>query len=135
MAITNIVVEVSGPNIAGQVMAILPNSWKYDEGTPEHNVRAIVTGTTVQQDFSVNYEGAFSTCGFNLTATADNLELTRQWELAQNTLLITATGIEVVRGVDKTWTRSFKNASISKMEKPMGSDTVLSVAALSDAAV
>lgn len=135
MAITNIVVTVSGPGIEGQTLKIIPNSWKYDEGTPDKVVRAVVTGDTIEQDFARNYENAFSTFGFSLAASADYLELTRQWEIADNSLLVTATGLETVRGIEKTWTRSFTNASVSKSEKPMGADTVIEVAGMSDSAV
>ena len=135
MAITNIVVTVSGPGIESQSLKIIPNSWSYNEGTPEKVVRAVVTGDRVEQEFSNNYENAFSEFKFSLAASADYLELTRQWEFAANSLLITATGLETVRGIEKTWNRSFSNASVTKTEKPMGADTVLEVAGMSDSAV
>jgi hypothetical protein len=135
MSVSNIVIKVSGPTVAEQVVGIIPNSWKYNEGAPEKAVRAVVIGDNVEQDYAENYENAFSEGGFSLATTVDNLNLTRDWELAKNTLLITATGTEQVRGIEKTWTRTFKNASVDKVEKPMGADTVLEVAFMSDAAV
>ena len=134
MAISNIVITVTGPTTASQTIGIVANSWKYDEGSPEKSVRAVVTGDRVEQDFSENFENAFSTFGFSVVPSAKNLDLTRQWELSKNTLTVTATGLETVRGIEERWSRTFLNASVDKAEKPMGADTVIEISGMSDAA-
>lgn len=40
MSIFDFVITVSAPAIASQSLAIIPNTWKYDEGAPEKNTAA-----------------------------------------------------------------------------------------------
>jgi hypothetical protein len=129
---------ISNPEIVinGQPVPIVPNSFSYDEGEPEKNVRAAVIGDSVTQEFSKNQEEAFSNFKFSMYPSADNLDLIRTWEKADNTNTVTSTAGEVVSGVEKTWRRTFKNASISnKVDKPVGFDAVIEINWKSDAAV
>lgn len=134
MTISTLEITVSGLGIEGRTVAIIPNSWEYDEGTPEKKVRATIVGDTVIQDFSEDYENAFSSYKFSLPSTVINLDLTRTWEKAKNNLLVTVIGTETIRGIVQTFRRSFKNASVDKMNKPTGSDAVLEVSGMADAA-
>ena len=84
MSISSVAVTISGPNIASQTVAIVPNSFTYDEGTPEKVLRAAVVGSTISQDYSENYEDAFSMCKFSIYPTVDNLELARLMEAGGN---------------------------------------------------
>lgn len=115
---------------------IVPNSFSYDEGEPEKMVRAAVIGNAVTQEFSKNVEEAFSNVKFSLYPSADNLDLIRALEKNDNNNTITATATETVSGVQKTWRRTFKNATIAtKVDKPLGADTVVELTWKSDAAV
>lgn len=134
MTISAVSITMSGPSIVGRTIPIIPNSFGYDEGTPEKKIRAVVVGSTVQQDYSEDYTEAFSTFKFSVASSADMLDLTRSWESAQNTLLLTATGTEVVRGITKSWRRSFTDASVTKPTKPTGSDAVIEINGMSNAA-
>jgi hypothetical protein len=135
MSISSVAITVSAPGIAAQTVAIVPSSFVFDEGTPEGVLRAALVGQTVSQDFSENYENAFSMCKFSIYPTVDNIELARKMESAKNQLTITATGREIVNGLVKQFTRTFANASCSKAEKPIGSDKVIELECKSDAAV
>ncbi len=122
--------------INGEPVPIVPNSFEYDEGQPDKMVRAAVIGTSVTQEFSKNVEEAFSEFKFSVYPNADLLDLLRDWETRDNTNTVTATAAELVSGVEKTWRRTFKNATIStKVTKPLGADTVVEVNWKSDAAV
>lgn len=122
--------------INGEPFAIVPNSFEYDEGEPEKMVRAAVVGDAVTQEFSKNVEEAFSEFKFSLYPSADNLDKVRELEKRDNTNTVTATAVEIVSGVEKTWRRSFKNASIAAtVKKPLGADTVVELNWKSDAAV
>ena len=130
--------SISNPELVinGEPIAIVANSFKYDEGTSAKNVRAAVVGTVVTQDFSEDFSEAFSTFSFQVHATVDILEKLRQFEALKNTNTVSATGVETVAGVEQTWARSFTGASISeKPELPLGFDSVIEVNWKADAAV
>ena len=129
---------VSNPEVVinGTPFAIVPNSWGYDEGEPEKMIRAAVIGTSITQEFSKNVEDAFSNFKFSVYPSVDNLDATRDLEKRDNNNTVTATALEVVSGVEKTWRRTFKNATIAtKVDKPLGADTVIELTWKSDAAV
>lgn len=129
---------VSNPEIVinGTPVPIVPNSFVYNDGEPEKIVRAAVIGNTVTQEFSKNVESAFSEFKFSIYPSVQNLDLVRALQKRDNTNLVTATAAEVVSGSEKTWRRTFKNATISnKADKPLGADTVIELEWKSDAAV
>lgn len=129
---------LSNPEIIinGEPWAIVPNSFEFDEGQPEKMVRAAVVGDKVSQEFSKNMESAFSEFKFSVYPTAENIDAVRVLENNDNTNTITSVAVEVVRGVEKTMRRTFKNACIaSKTKKPLGADTVIELNWKSDAAV
>jgi len=131
MAISNPVVTVNGV-----VVAIVPNSAKYDEGQPEKNIRAAVSGTETVQDFSEDQATQFSSCSFSLYPGVDNIELAREWGSLKNTNIVTFTGTETVLGVDQSIERTFANASVTnKPEVAFGNDTEFEVQFQSDPAV
>jgi len=122
--------------INGEPFAIVPNSFEYDEGEPEKMVRAAVIGNSITQEFSKNVEEAFSEFKFSAYPNAANLDAIRALEKRDNRNTVTATAVEVVNGVEKTWRRTFKNATIATtVKKPLGADTVVELNWKSDAAV
>ena len=122
--------------INGEPVPIVPNSFSYDEGQPEKTVRAAVIGDTVIQEFSKNVEEAFSNFKFSIYPSADNIDKSREWENNDNTNTVTATAVEVINGAEKTWRRTFKNATIGDVpEKSFGADTQIELTWKSDAAV
>lgn len=130
--------SVSNPELYrnGVPIAIVPNSFKYNEGQPEKKVRAAVIGNNVTQDFTKNVESQFSEFSFAVYPTAENLDFIREIEVADNTNLFTASAVEVVSGVGRPWRRTFKNASIvNKVEKGLGSDATMTIDCMSDSAV
>ena len=60
--------SISNPEVVinGEPIAIVANSFKYDEGTSVKNVRAAVVGTSVTQDFSEDFSEAFSNFSFQI---------------------------------------------------------------------
>ena len=122
--------------INGEPFAIVPNSFEYDEGEPEKMVRAAVIGDSITQEFSKNVEEAFSEFKFSAYPNADNLDKIREFEKKDNTNTVTATALEIVNGVEKTWRRTFKSATVADtVKKPLGADTVVEINWKSDAAV
>lgn len=122
--------------INGEPVPIVPNSFEYDEGEAEKMVRAAVIGSSVTQEFSKNVEEAFSGFKFSIYPSADNIDKSREWEKNDNTNTVTATAVEVVNGTEKTWRRTFKNATVADtVKKPLGADTVIELNWKSDAAV
>lgn len=129
---------VSNPEVVinGIPFAIVPNTFSYDEGEPEKMIRAAVIGDAVTQEFSKNVEEAFSNFKFSAYPSVDNIDAIRGFEKNDNTNTVTTTAAEVVSGVEKTWRRTFTNATISTtVEKPLGADTVIEINWKSDAAV
>lgn len=130
--------SISNPEVVinGEPIGIVANSFEYDEGTSAKNVRAIVVGNAVTQDFSEDFSEAFSEFKFSVHPTAANLEKLRQLEALKNTNTVTVTGVETVAGVEQNWERTFAAASITDKPKlPLGFDTVIEVNWKSDAAV
>lgn len=131
MALSNVELVINGTPFK-----YVPNSFVYNEGQPEKLIRAAVIGDVVEQEFSKNMEEAFSTFKFSAYPSVDNLDAIRVLENKDNTNLVTATGAEVVDGVEKTWRRTFKSATITnKVDKPVGADTVIELEWKSNAAV
>ncbi len=129
---------ISNPEVVinNEPFAIVPNSFEYDEGQPEKLVRAAVIGNSVSQEFSKNMESAFSGFKFSIYPSAANLDKTRALENNDNNNLVTVTGVETVNGVEKSWRRTFKHATIAdRVKKPIGADTVIELVWKSDAAV
>jgi len=129
---------ISNPEVVinGEPFPIVPNSFEFDEGEAEAMVRAAVIGDTVTQEYSENVEEAFSEFKFSVYPSVENIEKLRQLRANKNTNTVSATAGEIVRGVEKTFRRTFKNAGIStKINKPLGADTVIEVNWKSDAAV
>ena len=131
MAISNPEVVINNTPVA-----IIPNSFEYDEGEPEQMVRAAVIGTAVSQEYSQNMEEAFSAFKFSLYPSVFNMDLLRSLTDLKNTNTVTCTAIETVAGVEQTWARTFGNATIAaKVNKPLGADTQIEVTWKSDAAI
>jgi hypothetical protein len=67
--------------VNSDVVAIVPNTFSYKEGTGEVTVRtASAGGGNVSAVHTQNAETMFSTCKFNIYPTAANLERIRDWK-------------------------------------------------------
>ena len=131
MALSNPEITVNNVTVP-----ILPNTFSYKEGEPTRNVRAVVIGQAVGQDFAEDFTDAFGMAKFSLTTGVDNIALTKDWHNRGNTNVIVATAIETVNGVEKSWRRTFTAASIGEpVDKPFGADTAMEVEFKSNAAV
>jgi hypothetical protein len=122
--------------INGDPIAIVPNSFKYDEGIPVGEVRAAVIGATIIQDFSEDVETAFSTLSFTVYPGVDRINRFRAIANNRNNNVISMTAIETVSGVEKELRRTFKNASlVTKPEIMVAADGEITIEFKSDGAV
>lgn len=106
-------------------LAIKPNSLEFDEGFGEQIVRAASAGGgSVVQILADDITDNFSTIGFSLDPTVENIELARVWKSqpGQNGLTVTGTAQEGARTVSIR--RVFNKASLTNNYKvPLGADT------------
>lgn len=127
---------ISAPSISvnDSPVAIVPNSFSYTEGKGEQTVRVVSTGGgAVEQVYSQNVESNLSNVKFTMLPTLANIDLARQWKTNENQNVLVVTGKD---GNGNTFDRTFQNAGlINDTEIQLGSETVIELEFLSDAAV
>lgn len=123
MAIT---LSVPSVIINNDTISIVPNSFTYDGGEGEINVRAASGGgNTIESVHSVNAEGKIGKCTFDVFLTPDIDAKVRTWKnnVGQN-------AIQVVQRLSGggSFTRSFSRMSLMNMvERQASSDGVVSL--------
>jgi hypothetical protein len=122
MAITLSVPSVIANN---ETIAIVPNSFTYDGGEGEINVRAASGGgNNVESVHSVNAEGKIGKCSFDVYLTPDMDSKIRTWKnnVGQNVIQV------VQRLSGGAVTRSFARMSLmNQVERNASSDGVVSL--------
>lgn len=120
----------------GDAVPVLPNSVTWTEGQPEKMVRSVVVGNTVVQEFSKNFEEAFSKLNFAVIPSALRVDQIRAFQNLDNTNVVTVTATEVVAGAEQSLERTFNNLTIvNQPEINIGADTQVDIECKSDAAV
>jgi len=131
MSIANDTITVNGNPVA-----IKPNSFKYKRGVPKSKVRTVVVGNTRTQDFSQDFEDSMGSVSFVLLPSVENEGLIDGWQDALNTNTVTDTGIETISGVEQSFRRTFKNASVvDDPERAHGADGEIPIEFKCDQAV
>ena len=103
-AITSPQVEINGLSIA-----IIPNSFEFDEGLGEQTVKSqSAGGGSVEQVFFDDSETKFSMVKFDLYNTASNIELARIWKTSKN-----RNNINITDGADSDFSRTVKEAAVT----------------------
>lgn len=129
-------IVISAPSIIvnNEPVAIVPNSFEYDEGLGEQMVRAASTGGgAVEQVYSEDVESNFSEFKFEIYPDARSIELARKWKSNRNQNVVQIAG----KAPDGTsLTRTFQNAAIlANYKVALGSDKTIELGWKSDAAV
>lgn len=121
-------ISLSVPSVIvnNQTIAIVPNSFSYDGGEGEINVRAASGGgNTVESVHSVNAEGKIGQCKFDVYLTPDVDSLIRTWksQVGQNNVQ----WVQRLAG-GGNFTRSMSRMSLaSPVERNASSDGVVSL--------
>ena len=123
MAIT---LSVPSVIVNNQTIAIVPNSFTYDGGEGEINVRSSSGGgNNVESVHSVNAENKIGKCNFDVFLTPDVDSLIRTWknQVGQNVIQF----VQRLSGGGSV-TRSFSRMSlINQVERAASSDGVVSL--------
>jgi len=130
----SIVISSPAVIVNNEPVAIVPNSFEFDEGKGEQNMRAASTGGgAVEQVYSENVETNFSEFKFEIYPDARSIELARKWKSNRNQNVVQIAG----KAPDGTSIeRTFQNAAILANYKiPLGSETTIELGFKSDAAV
>lgn len=122
----SITLSVPSVIVNNQTIAIVPNSFTYDGGEGEINVRAASGGgNQIESVHSVNAEGKIGMCKFDVYLTPDVDSLIRTWknQVGQN-------NIQFVQRISNggNVTRSMSHMSVTnKVERNASSDGVVSI--------
>lgn len=122
----SITLSVPSVIVNNQTIAIVPNSFSYDGGEGEINVRAASGGgNTIESVHSVNAEGKIGMCKFEVYLTPDVDSLIRTWknQVGQNNIQF----VQRLTG-GGNFTRSMSRMSlVNKVERGASSDGVVSL--------
>jgi hypothetical protein len=122
----SITLSVPSVIVNNQTIAIVPNSFSYDGGEGEINVRAASGGgNTIESVHSVNAEGKIGGCKFDVYLTPDVDSLIRTWknQVGQNNIQF----VQRLSG-GGNFTRSLSRQSlINAVERGASSDGVVSL--------
>lgn len=122
----SITLSVPSVIVNNQTIAIVPNSFTYNGGEGEINVRAASGGgNTIESVHSVNAEGKIGKCKFDVYLTPDVDSLIRTWknQVGQNNIQF----VQRLSG-GGNMTRSMSRMSlINDVERQASSDGVVSL--------
>lgn len=122
----SITLSVPSVIVNNETIAIVPNSFSYDGGEGEINVRAASGGgNTVESVHSVNAENKIGGCKFDVYLTPDMDSRVRTWknQVGQNNIQF----VQRISGGGNV-TRSFSRMSlINQVERNASSDGVVSL--------
>lgn len=122
----SITLSVPSVIVNNETIAIVPNSFSYDGGEGEINVRAASGGgNTVESVHSVNAENKIGGCKFDVYLTPDMDSRVRTWknQVGQNNIQF----VQRISGGGNV-TRSFSRMSlINPVERNASSDGVVSL--------
>lgn len=122
----SITLSVPSVIVNNQTIAIVPNSFTYNGGEGEINVRAASGGgNTIESVHSVNAEGKIGKCKFDVYLTPDVDSLIRSWknQVGQNNIQF----VQRLSG-GGNMTRSMSRMSlINDVERQASSDGVVSL--------
>lgn len=122
----SITLSVPSVIVNNQTIAIVPNSFSYNGGEGEINVRAASGGgNTIESVHSVNAEGKLGSCKFDVYLTPDVDSLIRTWksQVGQNSIQF----VQRLSGGGNV-TRSLSRQSlINPIDRMASSDGVVSL--------
>jgi len=116
-----------------EVVTIVPNSLKFNEGQGEKQVRAGSTGGGgVEQIFSENVEDALGKVSFSIHTTPANVELQRKWQANKNRNVVTIAGSTDEGEVTRTYTQA---AVVNDPDVEVASEGVIALEWMANAPV
>lgn len=116
-----------------EVVAIVANSLKFNEGLGEQTVRAAsVGGGAVEQVYSHDVETALGRVAFDLHTTPGNVKLARGWKANKNANVVQLAAENTDGDVTRTYTQA---AMVNDPDLEVATEGVINIEFMSNAPV
>jgi hypothetical protein len=119
--------------VNNEVIPIIPNSLKFNEGLGEQSIRAASGGGgNVVQVYSNNIESNFAMVSFDIPSTIETVAKAREWKTNKNANLVQISA----RTSEGKFTRTFTQAALlNNYEVALGSDANIAIEFKSNPAI